>query len=183
MGRLHQFEYKREGRLDENLEISPGLPPVLEWYEFFLSHNAGKRLGSEKCKKIRSFLANNNESLHEINEQFVLSHADFRPANIMVKKGSFQAIFDWEFCLSGPKYLDIGQFFRYKELFSIKSKTEFINGYNEVANKPVKNNWMKMAKIMDLANLLCFLDNKIEKPELFAEMKKLIQKTLERYSV
>ena len=181
LGRLHQFKYENEGRLDVNLETTSGIPPVLEWYEFFLNNQAGKRLGSQMCKKIRSFLADNSEILNEITEQFVLSHADFRPGNIMVKKGILQAIFDWEFCMSSPRYLDIGQFFRYDELFSSSVQTDFINGYNHIAKQPLKHNWMKKAKLMDLANLLCFLNKKDEKPKLFQEKTKLIQKTLETY--
>ncbi len=50
---------------------------------------------------------------HEAN----LTHADFDPSNMLVKKinGHYQisAIFDWEFAFSGTYLFDVGLFFRY----------------------------------------------------------------------
>jgi aminoglycoside phosphotransferase (APT) family kinase protein len=173
---IHQKEF--EGLLEENSQHTDGLPLILSWYDYLLNNRAVERLGTRVINKLKKFIQENNELLGRMAQNFVFSHGDFRPANIMVKDGRLIGIIDWEGALSAPDYYDIGQFTRYKEHMSEKAKNSFISGYNQNTRRPVGGDWEKLSKLMDLVNLLVFLDNEEEKPKLFADMKILLEKTL-----
>jgi aminoglycoside phosphotransferase (APT) family kinase protein len=173
---IHQKEF--EGLLEENSQHTDGLPLILSWYDYLLNNRAVERLGTRVINKLKKFIQENNELLGRMAQNFVFSHGDFRPANIMVKDGRLIGIIDWEGALSAPDYFDIGQFTRYKEHMSEKAKNRFISGYNQNTRRPVGGDWEKLSKLMDLVNLLVFLDNEEEKPKLFADMKILLEKTL-----
>ena len=173
---IHQKEF--EGLLEENSQHTDGLPLILSWYDYLLNNRAVERLGTRVINKLKKFIQENNELLGRMAQNFVFSHGDFRPANIMVKDGRLIGIIDWEGALSAPDYYDIGQFTRYKEHMSDKAKNRFIGGYNQNTRRPVGKDWEKLSKLMDLVNILVFLDNEEEKPKLFADMKILLEKTL-----
>jgi aminoglycoside phosphotransferase (APT) family kinase protein len=173
---IHQKEF--EGLLVEDSQHKDGLPLILSWYDYLLNHRAVARLGTGVINRLKKFIQEHNELLGQIAQNFVFSHGDFRPANIMVKDGRLIGIIDWEFALSAPDYFDIGQFTRYKEHMSDKAKNRFISGYNQNTRHPVGKDWEKLSKLMDLVNLLVFLDNEEEKPELFSDMRNLVEKTL-----
>jgi aminoglycoside phosphotransferase (APT) family kinase protein len=173
---IHQKEF--EGLLEENSQHTDGLPLILSWYDYLLNNRAVERLGTREINKLKKFIQENNELLGRMAQNFVFSHGDFRPANIMVKDGRLIGIIDWEGALSAPDYFDIGQFTRYKEHMSDKAKNRFISAYNQNTRRPVGGDWEKLSKLMDLVNILCFLDNEEEKPNLFSDMKILLEKTL-----
>lgn len=175
---IHQTEYDMEGLLDNKLNLTEGLPPILSWYEYFLNGKAGKRLEISTIDKIKEFIKHNNKLLLQMINKSVLSHGDFRPANLMIKDDKLIAILDWEFSLSAPCYFDIGQFLRVEEYVSKETKSSFIKGYNSIAKYPVTEEWDKLAKLMDLANLLCLLDSEEDKPNLHSSMKRLINDSL-----
>jgi len=172
--------HQQESRclLGEDSQTKDGLPLILSWYNYLLNHRAVERLGTRVINRLKKFIQANNELLKQMAQNFVFSHGDFRPVNIMVKDGKLIGIIDWEGALSAPDYYDIGQFTRYKEHMSDKAKNRFITGYNRNTRCPVGKDWEKLSKLMDLVNLLVFLDNEEEKPNLFADMKNLVEKTL-----
>ncbi len=175
---IHQTEYDMEGLLDNKLNLTEGLPQILTWYEYFLNGKAGKRLEMSTINKINKFLENNNKLLLQMTNRSVLAHGDFRPANLMIKEDKLIGILDWEFSLSVPCYFDIGQFLRVEKYVSNEVKSSFIKGYNNIAKYPVTELWYKLAKLMDLANLLSLLDSEEDKPNLHSSMKKLIDDSL-----
>lgn len=179
LGYLHQKEFDQEGYLDENLHIIGDLPPILSWYEYFLNNRAGERLGSRMKEKVFECLKDNNSLLVQMTQKFVFSHGDFRPSNIMVKDGKLIGILDWEKSFSAPIYYDIGQFIRYMEQIRDSKENSFITGYNRNTRIPVPDEWRKMAKLTDLANILWVLNIKDDKTKLFSGMKNLIQRTIE----
>jgi aminoglycoside phosphotransferase (APT) family kinase protein len=179
---IHQKNFEKEGFLDENLNITDGLPPILLWYDYFLSNRAGSRLGSNITSRISKLLYENQSYLEQMTSRFVFSHGDFRFENMIVKNGKLTGIIDWEGALSAPIYLDIGQFFRYEELTTKKVKNSFIYGYKKNDAFDIVENWDKLSKLMDLANLLCLLDNEEEKTKLFQELKVFVLKTLDIFN-
>ena len=176
---LHQKEFDKEGYLDENLNIIGDLPPILSWYEYFLNNRAGERLGSRMKMKIFECLKDNNSLLVQMTQKFAFSHGDFRPSNLMVRDGRLVGILDWEKSFSVPVYYDIGQFIRYMDQIKDSSEKSFITGYNQNARIPVPDEWRKMAKLTDMANILWFLNIKEDKTNLFSDMINLIQRTIE----
>lgn len=172
---LHKSEYEKEGLLDSDLNLLDGLPPILKWYEYFLNGKAGERLESTTVEQIKKFIINNKDLLLEMTDKYVLSHGDFRPENIMIKDDKIIGLIDWEFSLSAPRYFDIGQFLRVERYVPEEVHECFIEGYNAKANYPVGEQWAKLSKLMDLANLLSLLDSKEDKPKLHSNMKSLAE--------
>jgi aminoglycoside phosphotransferase (APT) family kinase protein len=175
---LHKNEYETEGLLDSNLSLTDGLPPILTWYDYFLNDVAGQRLDAAVKDTISSFIKNNHDLLLEMTQTPVFSHGDFRPENIMIKADKLVGILDWEFSMSAPCYFDIGQFIRISEFIPENAENSFIKGYNRNAKHPVTGHWKKLAKLMDMTNMLSFLNAREERPVLYSNMKKLIDKSL-----
>lgn len=175
---LHQSEYEKEGLLDKNLNLTDELPPILTWYDHFLNGTAGQRLTSSVRNKLHDFIKDNEDLLFLMTRRSVFSHGDFRPANLMVKDDRLIGFLDWEFSLSAPCYFDIGQFIRAEGYMLGDTESYFIEGYNRKAKYPVSDQWKRLAKLMDLANMLSFLNAKEERPNLYSNMKKIIDKSL-----
>ncbi len=161
---IHRTIYDREGFLSPDMELNSLLPPILTWYDHFLDLKAGERLGKELKDAVSKHVKNNAELLKEMTQQFVLSHGDFRPNNIMVLNDKITGIMDWEGALSAPVYFDLGQFYRNDEFFPRKTERIFLESYNNVSLFPLKDNWKEKARLMDLVNLLCLLDLPEENP-------------------
>lgn len=155
---IHRTVYEKEGSLNALLEIVEELPPIKTWFSFFLERLAGERLGDELKHELSVFINQNRTEFDEICSYFVLSHGDFRPDNILIFEGKLEAIIDWENALSAPLYFDIGQFFRYGELFPRKTERVFIDAYNANSIMPLDKNWLFKSRLMDCVNLLCLLE-------------------------
>ncbi|MCT4686735.1 aminoglycoside phosphotransferase family protein [Vallitalea sp.] len=176
---IHKDKYKLEGFLDENLQLVDGLPPILEWYHYFLSQKAGERIGEDMKKQIYEIINEKYEQLKKVFFSSVLCHGDFRTNNIMVKDNKVTGIIDWEFTLAAPLYFDIGQLFRFDEQVTKSNEISFINAYNLSSDTVLHKDWKKLGKIIDMANFLCFLNNKDENKEnLYEDMNKLLSKTV-----
>lgn len=49
------------------------------------------------------------------------------------------------------------------------------------ARIPVSDEWRKIAKLADLANILWLLDIKEDKPNLFSDMRNLVRRTIDLF--
>lgn len=172
---IHQEFFEKEGALNEELELEAGLPPILDWYSYFLSGIPGKKLGPLWKQKIEEIIKANSTDLERLTEEFVLTHGDFRPANLWVSGDCVTGVLDWEFVLSAPRYFDIGQFIREEEELSEESKQAFYRGYQEVSKDRLPQDWERLARLMDIATMLSFLDRGEEVTELDQAMILKIQ--------
>lgn len=105
---IHRFEYPKEGLLDDSLNLMAGLPPIQAWYDYFLNGRAGNRLKASTKNQLLAFGESYRLIMTEICERFMLSHGDFRPANILIHEDRVVGIMDWEFALSAPCYFILG---------------------------------------------------------------------------
>lgn len=129
--------------LDDSLNIMAGLPPIQAWYDYFLNGRARNRLKASTKNQLLAFGASYRLIMTDICERFMLSHGDFRPANILIHEDRVVGIMDWEFALSAPCYFDIGQFMRDTALVSPSVQLSFIKGYNQVAKHPIGCSYQK----------------------------------------
>lgn len=163
---IHQESFEKEGALNEDLEIEAGLPPILDWYAYFLNGIPGKKLGSEWIREIEQVLGTCEADLVRMTGEFVLTHGDFRPANLLVLEERVTGVLDWEFALSAPRYFDIGQFIREEENMSESGKRAFYQGYQKGSNNRLPEDWERLSRLMDLATMMSFLDRGEELTEL-----------------
>lgn len=118
---------------------------------------------------------------HEVN----LTHADYDPANILVKqlhqKWKVSAILDWEFAFSCSYLLDMGTFLRYSHRLPPYYEKAFCKGIE--TGKALPQEWKKSIKLMDLGSLLSLLErNPPQKsPKLHSDVVSLIEDTVKNW--
>ena len=147
--------------------------------------NVSESLGNQRVKAVLDLI---NKNLHFLptKTDANLTHADFDPANMLVKKVDDRyeivAILDWEFAFSGSYLLDMGMFLRYSHKLSSTYEMNFINGIT-ASGKTLPGHWKKSAKLMDMICLLSLLywNPKHERPNLNADVVSLIQNTLDNW--
>lgn len=176
---IHKLKFKDIGFLDENLSINDKLKPLNQWYYDFLTHRVEERLGQELAKKIKLLINKYKEQLIILDYDSRLVHGDFQGTNILVNSNKLSGIIDWEFAMAGHPIADIGQFFRYEEYFDKKSISIFECEYRRKSDYILPENWYKLCKVRDLANLLQLLGFEEDMPNKYREIKSIIMKILE----
>lgn len=156
---IHSREYKNMALLNKDLEINKILLPITELHEYYLNGIAGTHINSKIKYELLEFIKENTELLNKLGESFVYSHGDFSSSNILIDtKDSSIWVIDFEYSLAAPPYYDIGKFFRDNEkLNKYREKNiydNFINGYNAHGKRKVTDDWIKLARLMDITGIL-----------------------------
>jgi len=158
------------------------LPPFRTWYDHFLENpNTIMRLDSDTHKAIKRLVKNSSDELECIDSTHCVIHNDFRMDNMIIDSQKAVYIIDWESITVNHRITDIGQFFRYKGSFSDKQIKLFEDTYNLYAENPLPNDWMRLAKLRDLVNLLQLVSSDKELPNYYETLKKLIHETLDYF--
>lgn len=133
-------------------------------------------------------LVKNNQNLLSAHQEANLTHADYDPANMIVKKINGQwkiaAILDWEFAFAGTYLLDIGMMLRYCHRLPAYYEEKFLSGIqNDGFKLPV--HWKKIAKLMDLLCLLQLVHyNPLsQRPKMNLDVVSLIEDTVKRWDL
>ena len=130
--------------------------------------NAKKRLGKDIVDKINHIVKENKKILIELDEDIRLVHGDFQGTNILIKDNRLSGILDWEFAMAGHPLADIGQFFRYEEYFNKNLIEVFEDEYNKNSSYKLMDDWYKISKLRDLANLIQLINAKENMPNKYA---------------
>ena len=134
-----------------------------------------------------SHLVNTNASLLPDENNANLTHADYDPANILVKqiegKWKIAAILDWEFAFAGTYLLDIGMALRYSHKIPAYYENNFIAGI-QAHGFQLPEKWKKQAKLMDLLCLLqlAHYNPVTERPKLNHDVVSLIADTVNNWN-
>lgn len=146
-------------------------PPFREWYDLFLQDdNAKFRLGDNRIDKIHYLSVKYEKSIRTIDNYSGYIHSDFRPVNMMIDEDDNIYYIDWEFAHYGIRLMDIGQLFRYKEFFSESLEENFEKSYNKYSEMKLPSDWIKLCRLVDLANpiqlLQCEHISKVKEQDL-----------------
>ena len=179
LANIHKLKFKYIGFLDEDLSINNKLKPLNQWYNDFLTHRVEERLGQELTRKIKLLINDYKEQLIILDNDSRLVHGDFQCTNILVNNNKLSGIIDWEFAMAGHPISDIGQFFRYEEYFNENLISLFEDEYRKKSDYILPENWYKLCKVRDLANLVQLLGFEENMPNKYREIKTIIMKTLE----
>jgi aminoglycoside phosphotransferase (APT) family kinase protein len=186
LNQLRQIKFSQAGFFQKGLEIMPFNCEDEHIAETCLSDpevqaSLGPDLGAALNRlfdRYPQFMPSKNQAN--------LSHADFDPANMLVRQvsGRYQvsAVLDWEFAFSCSYFLDMGMFLRYSHRLPSNYETQFIAGVTAAGN-PLPEYWKKSAKFMDaicLLNLL-YWNPKSERPKLNADVVGLLQHTVDHW--
>lgn len=178
LANIHKKRFSSVGFLNDELEVYHKLPPLNKWYEQFITDKVEKRLGKDIIQKIRKVINENIEDLLSLDNDPRLVHGDFQGTNILVDHNKITGIIDWEFAMAGHPLADIGQLFRYEEYFNKQLISIFEDEYRKKSDYILPDNWYKLSKIRDLANLIQLLDFEEDMPNKYMEIKTLIKKLL-----
>ena len=174
------------GFFQDDMQIRPFAPE--EEYEFFIMNLlqdkiVAESLGKNLLQAVQQVASQCCHLLPEINDAN-LTHADYDPANILVKEvdGQWQiaAVLDWEFAFSGSYLMDIGLMLRYSHKLPDFYETGFIRGITE-NGAALPSDWKKQAKLLDLLCLLQLLHNNSasERPYMNRDVVRLINNTVQ----
>jgi aminoglycoside phosphotransferase (APT) family kinase protein len=176
------------GFFDETLAIRPFLPEE-EFQQFIFTllsdEQVQAELGTTLIDSLRE-LTTTQIALFPPTESANLTHADYDPANMLVKQinGSWKisAILDWEFAFAGSYLLDMGIMLRYSHKLPQCYENQFIAGI-EANGEALPMTWKKQCKLMDLLCLLQLIhyNPAAARPNLNQDVKSLIQYTVDHW--
>ncbi|WP_297427816.1 aminoglycoside phosphotransferase family protein [Clostridium sp.] len=174
LAQLHSYKFKKAGFLNENLEIKEKLPPLISWYEMFMGDKAKQRLGKKIVNQINEIVNQNKRVFEELDNDIRLVHGDFQGTNILIRNNKLCGVIDWEFVMAGHPLADIGQFFRYEEYFNKDLIQIFKEEYNKNSSYKLGDNWYKISKLRDLANLIQLINGYEDMPNKYSNIKKIL---------
>ena len=182
LGMIHGHQFEKTGFLDKNLNICKELGQTHQWLEEYVlepasTGKARQKLSHDLVEKLRVFVKKEKPILSE-EFALVLTHGDFKPTNILISRNKITGILDWEFAFAAPYYFDLGQILRYDEDLPQHFESQLIAGYRQNIDYTISENWKRMAKLIDLINLIGFLNDSEERPEMQKQVVNLISKTI-----
>lgn len=159
---LHSREYESMALLNSKLEIQKVLLPVETLHEYYLNSTPGKHISIDTKNDVLQFISDNRALISKLNSKFVYSHGDFSIGNILIDNNDNVWLIDFEYSLSAPIYYDIGRFFRDNDnMNSFRTKSiydAFSCGYNSSGRHQLSEDWIKLARLMDMTSLLHLLN-------------------------
>lgn len=135
-------------------------------------------LGSSLITDLQQYITSHQSLLTNMPQPH-LTHADFDPTNILVKRihGKYEiaALLDWEFALSDSYFLDMGIFLRYSQRLPACYTDAFIQGLQS-EGLILPDDWKIRVNLMDILCLLSILyDNRtIQRPLMKQDVKSLL---------
>lgn len=161
-GVIHCRNYRHDALLNGELTVQEPIPDTRERILFLLEGKPRTYLRPETVKQLRDFIWSNTELFDRISAESILCHGDFNMGNIMISGGNVYFI-DFEFAYAGSRYHDIGQFFRKKgqDIQALIDKSVydgFSAGYCAGAGQTLPQDWLRLARLCDIAPMLCLLD-------------------------
>jgi len=170
---IHACEFAKSGFFDAQLKIPAPFASAYDglraWGELQLAENA---LAPWR-ERVYSVLDDNEERMREVSSQPVLTHADFKPANVKwMPAENDVVVLDWEFAWSGPALMDLGQMIRWG------APDEFARGlaagYGELPD-----DWQRLGELFDLFNMLGFIADGANRPLRTRDAVARLEKTLD----
>lgn len=178
---IHRRRFATNGSLDDGLRVhdpfSSALDGLRAWADSALAGAAGRRLGDD-AGRIAHLWDREDAPLRSVCARPCLVHADFKPANVKwMPECRDVLVLDWEFAWAGPALFDLGQFLRWgaPEPFV----AALAAAYTE-AGGDLPDGWRRAAELLDLFNLVGFLDHDEPRPIRDRDVRQRIGATLAR---
>ena len=115
--------------------------------------------------------------LDALTKQPNLSHADFKPSNLLIHEGRLSGVLDWEFAHSGTWLLDAGLILRHRGELPSGFSSGVEQGLRD-GGLDVPQDWERWAGIIDLISLVDFLGRDQCGESTVAHLLRLINETI-----
>jgi Ser/Thr protein kinase RdoA (MazF antagonist) len=177
----------KAGFFDENFVFNPVFENFgVGLYDYICSNlSAGRvreRLGETLAERALERVRTKRDVYGSIPNSTRLIHCDYNLKNILIRKvGSawkVAGVLDWEFALAGSPLVDIGNFLRFEAELPPGFGESFIRGYLS-SSSGLPANWRDVARLLDLAAMVNFLEREVEAPKTFRTAISVITKTVE----
>lgn len=179
---LREMCFPHSGFFQEDLSITPfAVTPTSFCLDFLAKPEIYLSLGSHLSAALEQ-VVESNPSLYPDEQAVNLTHADYDPANILVKqqqgKWKIAAILDWEFAFACSYLLDMGTFLRYSHRLPQCYEQAFCKGIE--TGKKLPPEWKKSVKLMDIGCLLSLIEHQSSEksPRLHRDVVSLLQDTV-----
>jgi fructosamine-3-kinase len=179
---IHRHRYTASGELDDGLRVTNPFRGALDglraWGDTALAGAAGRRLGDD-AGRITRLWDREEALLRSVSARPCLLHADFKPANVKwLPERRDVLVLDWEFAWAGPALFDLGQFLRWgaPEPFVAALAAAYAE-----AGGDLPDGWRRAAELLDLFNLVGFLDHADVRPTRDRDVLARITGTLLRH--
>ncbi len=174
---LHTESFPNLGFLDGSLAVSSPMGSLCEVWGGYLGQmlqgeRARGRLGGDRQARLVAFVGCHATTLAPLEGRCTLLHADCKPTNVFVRPdGELAGLLDWEFAWSGPALFDLGQLLRYDMPAAFEDA--LLPAYT-AAGGDLPEDWRLQARLLDLMNLVGFLDMEAERPKQVSDVLDLI---------
>ena len=159
LSKITAYEFSRAGFFDKELNVINGLPDDFALTfakECLLATNVISTLDSDTISKITAYFEKYNRLFPNSHEKHLV-HADFDPANILVKQISGQwkvsAVLDWEFAFSNSVLHDVANMLRYAHKMPPEYQNGFLAGLS-TNGIVLPKNWQITVNLLNLLSLL-----------------------------
>lgn len=179
---IASFQFEKAGFFESDLTVkSFGKGETFSHfiYAFLSNPHIVLAFGNELIERIHALIDKHQALIDEISHHSNLTHADYDPSNILVKREKngwkISAILDWEFALSSTIYMDIGLMLRYAHKLPPFFQNSFIQGIKDSNPSLLDQNWEVRAKLVDILCLLslCASSSFQKRPIMFEDIKAL----------
>jgi len=184
---IHSYDLGQAGFFDENFVFDPAFENFGgDLYEYICSSlesgRVRERLGENLAVCALEYVRGKQDQYWSIPSSTRLIHCDYNLKNILIRKAGsvwkVSGVLDWEFAMAGSPLVDIGNFLRFEDELPPGFSDAFIKGYlsNSIG---LPGNWREVARLLDLAAMVNFLDSEEETPRTFATAIAVITETVE----
>jgi aminoglycoside phosphotransferase (APT) family kinase protein len=187
---IHSFDFGKAGFFDEDFAFNPAFENFGgSIYGYICSNLEGgrvrERLGAALAERALECVRAKHDVYWSIPDSTRLLHCDYNLKNILIRKiGSVWevvGILDWEFAIAGSPLVDIGNFLRFEDELPPEFNESFIRGYLS-GSIDLPSNWREVARLLDLAAMVNFLDGKGEGPKTFRTATFVVKDTIKSVS-
>lgn len=185
LDRLRKIKFRQGGFFENNLVVRP-FKEAEKYLPFGLirlkDESVQNSLSLDTLSELRHILERYGHLLPDINDAN-LTHGDFDPANMLVRKIDKQwrvtALLDWEFAFVGSYLMDMGMMLRYAHKLPTCYERSFIDGLKSTGQE-LPDTWKQSAKLMDLLCLLNLLyyNPLNQRPRINRDLVSLLEDTV-----
>lgn len=141
-------------------------------------------LGEDLTRRLSALVTENESLLRTVDATPRLTHCDYKAQNLLVRQSAGQwqtaAVLDWEFAAATSPLFDLGNLLRYSDRLPPAFAQGVIAGHTgNGGNLPPA--WKRVNRLMDLVNLLTFLDTPKTGDPMIAEVVGLARATVEQW--
>lgn len=170
--------------LDYRRAFASNAECFLDFVEWALTRGkARRRLGPELTARVRRHVDERAHLLAATEGRYHLVHGDYKIANLLAAPGprgwAVSGVLDWEFAFGGTPLFDAAILLRHEPELPAGFAGHFAEGFTE-GGGALPPGWRAISRLLDLANLLGFLNGSAHRERLFGDVRRLLVATLER---